>query len=261
MTTTNQTEAKCPECGKSDFHDLKCSHHFVSDTSLLRPVSPVSGFAAIVRQSLEPIKGMVPDEVYRETFIRVLAIYTSAKALNRAAPVTPAALPCRSCGNIRFHAETCEFVPFCLSAYDSLPVHDSERVVDSHSDIREVAAPTEVPPIDRYTLGDAIRIAFLKYGRDSWCLIADDVIATLGLNVRADTVDREEWREMESAPKDGTAIFAYTPDRSGYVASQQFDIIHWSGWGGGVWENVSGYKPTCTFTRWQSLPAPPKEKS
>lgn len=30
---------------------------------------------------------------------------------------------------------------------------------------------------DRYVLGDAIRRSFLKRGKDSWCTIADDVLA------------------------------------------------------------------------------------
>lgn len=38
-------------------------------------------YAQIVRQSLLPIKAVVTDEVYRETFIRVLALYTAAKAV------------------------------------------------------------------------------------------------------------------------------------------------------------------------------------
>jgi hypothetical protein len=37
----------------------------------------------------------------------------------------------------------------------------------------------EMITADRYTLGDAIRRAFLKYGHDSWCSIADDVIQEL----------------------------------------------------------------------------------
>ena len=34
----------------------------------------------------------------------------------------------------------------------------------------------------RYVLGDAIRRAWQKHGHDSWCSIADDVIAELGLD-------------------------------------------------------------------------------
>lgn len=33
--------------------------------------------------------------------------------------------------------------------------------------------------IDRYTLGDAIRRSYLKHGKDSWCSIAEDVLAEL----------------------------------------------------------------------------------
>jgi hypothetical protein len=33
--------------------------------------------------------------------------------------------------------------------------------------------------VDRYTLGEAIRIAWQRHGQDSWCSIADDVIAAM----------------------------------------------------------------------------------
>ena len=33
--------------------------------------------------------------------------------------------------------------------------------------------------VDRYTLGEAIRIAWQRHGPDSWCSIADDVIAAM----------------------------------------------------------------------------------
>ena len=65
------------------------------------------------------------------------------------------------------------------------------------------------------------------------------------------------WRHIENAPRDGTAILRYTPERTGYVATQQFDIIHWSEWGGGAWESVGGGKPTCRFSHWMPLPDAP----
>ena len=37
----------------------------------------------------------------------------------------------------------------------------------------------ELVAADRYVLGDMIRRAFMKHGHDSWCSIADDVLAEL----------------------------------------------------------------------------------
>jgi hypothetical protein len=42
-----------------------------------------------------------------------------------------------------------------------------------------VTSPTAIRPVDRYELGDAIRRAWLKHGRDSWFAIADEVFAAL----------------------------------------------------------------------------------
>lgn len=70
-----------------------------------------------------------------------------------------------------------------------------------------------------------------------------------------------DWQPIETAPKDGTAVLGFTPERAGYVATQSYEIIHWSGWGGGVWENVTGYKPSCRFTHWMPLPKPPAIRS
>ena len=41
------------------------------------------------------------------------------------------------------------------------------------------ATPVQFRPVDRYTLGDAIRTAWRKHGHDPWCSIADEVIAAL----------------------------------------------------------------------------------
>jgi len=38
--------------------------------------------------------------------------------------------------------------------------------------------------MDRYTLGDAIRRAFLRHGNNSWCSIADDVLFEFGLTTK-----------------------------------------------------------------------------
>jgi hypothetical protein len=68
----------------------------------------------------------------------------------------------------------------------------------------------------------------------------------------------DPWMPIETAPKDGTAVLGYFPSRRGYVASQEFVPIHWSGWGGGVWENsTSGGRPVDKPTHWMPLPAAP----
>lgn len=65
------------------------------------------------------------------------------------------------------------------------------------------------------------------------------------------------WRDGEP-PKDGLAYLAFFPWRSGYVADQRFNIVHWTGWGGGVWDNVSGQHMSSTPTHWRPLPEAPK---
>jgi hypothetical protein len=67
-----------------------------------------------------------------------------------------------------------------------------------------------------------------------------------------------DWQPIETAPKDGTAILAYYPDKAGFTARQDVVPVFWSGWGGGVWENsTSGGKPFQQPTHWMPLPGPP----
>jgi len=66
-----------------------------------------------------------------------------------------------------------------------------------------------------------------------------------------------DWQPIATAPKDGTAVLGYFPGRRGYVARQDVVPIHWSGWGGGVWEDVNGGKPSAEPTHWMPLPDPP----
>jgi hypothetical protein len=53
-----------------------------------------------------------------------------------------------------------------------------------------VTSPTAIRPVDRYELGDAIRRAWLKHGRDSWFAIADEVFAALAQPPAGSLVDR-----------------------------------------------------------------------
>lgn len=68
-----------------------------------------------------------------------------------------------------------------------------------------------------------------------------------------------DWQPIESAPKDGTAFLAWRPNAGPYVARQDCDIVHYSGWGGGVWEGARGYAKygMAELTHWMPLPAAP----
>lgn len=67
------------------------------------------------------------------------------------------------------------------------------------------------------------------------------------------------WKPIATAPKDGTAFLGYVPGSRGYVARMDVQIFHWSGWGGGVWEAQSGYRPPAhEVTHWMPLPDPPE---
>ncbi len=66
-----------------------------------------------------------------------------------------------------------------------------------------------------------------------------------------------EWKPIETAPRDGTAVLGFLPNRSGYVSDKRYEIISWSGWGGGVWDNAGGYHVSDSPTHWMPLPVPP----
>lgn len=49
---------------------------------------------------------------------------------------------------------------------------------------------------------------------------------------------------MSNAPKDGAAFLAYLPRYcSQQLAVRGLHVLHWSGWGGGVWETSAGWRP------------------
>lgn len=74
-----------------------------------------------------------------------------------------------------------------------------------------------------------------------------------------DAKNNRGWLLIETAPKDGTAILGFQPRLDGVYASRQdVSVIHWSGWGGGVWEQTGGGKvEACYVTHWMPLPNPP----
>jgi hypothetical protein len=67
-----------------------------------------------------------------------------------------------------------------------------------------------------------------------------------------------KWEPIKTAPKDGTSFLGHIPGNCGHVARQDVCPMHWSGWGGGCWENsVSGHKIGGRVTHWMPLPPPP----
>jgi hypothetical protein len=68
-----------------------------------------------------------------------------------------------------------------------------------------------------------------------------------------------EWQPIETVPKDGQTVLAYVPARKGFVSRQDVIPVHWSSWGGGVWENsTSGGKVNDNPSHWMPLPEPPR---
>lgn len=71
-----------------------------------------------------------------------------------------------------------------------------------------------------------------------------------------------EWQPMETAPKDGQTILAHKPSGLAFSARQDVVPVHWTGWGGGAWENsTSGHKVFDDLTHWMPLPAPPNARN
>lgn len=68
------------------------------------------------------------------------------------------------------------------------------------------------------------------------------------------------WQPMETAPRDGTTILAHIPKLRGYTARQDVVPVHWSGWGGGTWENSTSGSKLMEFdlSHWMPLPPPPQ---
>lgn len=52
-----------------------------------------------------------------------------------------------------------------------------------------------------------------------------------------------EWQPLSTAKRDGTAILAYIPKSSSNLQTRGIYTMHWSGWGGGVWETGGGWRP------------------
>ncbi|MDO9381819.1 MAG: hypothetical protein Q7T86_03055 [Hyphomicrobiaceae bacterium] len=51
------------------------------------------------------------------------------------------------------------------------------------------------------------------------------------------------WKPLSAAPKDGTAFLAYIPGMAADLMTRGITTMHWSGWGGGVWEYANRHRP------------------
>ncbi len=76
-------------------------------------------------------------------------------------------------------------------------------------------APPPATPLsageDRYYIGELLRKAYLKHGKDSWCSIADEVIAALSrLPALAEEVARLRYLDeiVRDTQADGSPVFA-----------------------------------------------------
>ena len=68
-----------------------------------------------------------------------------------------------------------------------------------------------------------------------------------------------EWRDIESAPKDGTAILASGLDH-GKGPSRHYSVVEWMDFGcESGWYPDKDADPHIYLTHWMPLPAPPSE--
>lgn len=88
----------------------------------------------------------------------------------------------------------------------------------------------------------------------NWCYESPKQAAREILRLRS----MHTWLPIETAPKDGTSVLGFIPGRSGYIARQDIVPVHWSGWGGGVWDNsTSGHHLSSDPSHWMPLPLGP----
>jgi hypothetical protein len=65
----------------------------------------------------------------------------------------------------------------------------------------------------------------------------------------------EGWRAIETAPKDGTSVLCYVPNRRGFFSRQDVAVVAWIENG---WQSVnSGHWIYSEVTHWMPLPPEP----
>lgn len=123
---------------------------------------------------------------------------------------------------------------------------------------------TDTNPLQE-ALTDARTVKLALYGGPVTGRQATDaikrVIAKLDAALRAVGV-AEQWRPIETAPRDGTPLWLVEPGESfGLTVAHQYQgmWLHDS-FGGDRWEEVrGGIAPVRQPTHWMPLPAPPTE--
>lgn len=65
-----------------------------------------------------------------------------------------------------------------------------------------------------------------------------------------------KWKPIESAPRDGSIFLGFVRPKFGLAPEYQFQIMRWSGWGGGVFEGMGKYYEA-EVSHWRPLPSPP----
>lgn len=111
-------------------------------------------------------------------------------------------------------------------------------------------------PLDIHTLADALAEIKQFNSVDEGLDIAEAISVLRGF------ADSATWRDMESAPKDGTRILAFmvdeAPHRKPFPESERtgIDIISWTGHNGGGWVSHRFGSPTA----WLPLPSRPATK-
>lgn len=66
-----------------------------------------------------------------------------------------------------------------------------------------------------------------------------------------------DWQPISTAPKDGSTILATRAGADPFF-NRHAKLVHWSGWGGGVWETSAGGKLwDDDVTHWQPIDPPP----
>lgn len=79
-------------------------------------------------------------------------------------------------------------------------------------------------------------------------------VATADLRTILAALDEQDWRPIETAPRDGTAVLLWYKQKS-HVAA------YWvsSPWNGMWVSGTVGFLDCDNFTHWRPLPAPPVE--
>ena len=70
-----------------------------------------------------------------------------------------------------------------------------------------------------------------------------------------------DWQPISTAPRDGTEILGYAPERRGRMIRQDVATMAWGWLGSGGWySTANGIPITEEVTHWMPLPDPPAVK-